>query len=243
MSNILRMLQMLPIYVVSGKTAENSTGADGYIAIKDEGTRGTVVNANTGLAVSAITDITGLTAWKDYIPVQEYVGGNPAWTTYVPCKLASGSIFVPPGVTAQYWQVLMVTAYTPGLNSKALDSVKFFSGGVEASVAGATYANDPNGGSGIYGPQYAFDGMTSSSFYQYLTNNNAPQPAYARIIFPAPITVDRVDIGYGTGSGPGERLADFTIQYSTDGVSWSTFRAVTGHGLWTSNVYEQFTQA
>ena len=100
MSNIARMLRSLPIYVTTGKTEKWSTNAAGYFPCLDTGTRNDSFNTSGALAVTQISDITGLVAWKDYIPVMEATGATAAFSLdgvgYIPIKVASGSIFALP---------------------------------------------------------------------------------------------------------------------------------------------------
>lgn len=108
MSNIVRMLRALPIYVTTGKTEKWSTNAAGYFPCQDTGTRNDSYNAGGALTVTQITDITGLVAWKDYIPVMEFSGGTAPFTIdgvgYIPVKKSSGSIF---SAAAEAWSATL----------------------------------------------------------------------------------------------------------------------------------------
>jgi len=92
------MLRSLPIYVVTGKTEKWSTNAAGYFPVLDTGTRNDSYAAGGALPVTVITDITGLTAWKDYIPVMEATGATAAFSLdgagYIPIRApADAAIF------------------------------------------------------------------------------------------------------------------------------------------------------
>lgn len=100
MSSILRALRTLPIYVVTGKTEYNTFGANAAVPCMDTGTLNDLLNAGGALGVTQITDITGLTAWKDYIPVQNETGRTVPFSYdangYFPIKKTSGAVFSSP---------------------------------------------------------------------------------------------------------------------------------------------------
>lgn len=108
MSSILRALRTLPIYVVTGKTRYNEFHPDAAVPCQDTGTSNSSTNAGGALRpTSLITDITGLVAWKDYIPVQEEAGRTVPYSYdangYFPIKMADASAIFTPPVTADTW--------------------------------------------------------------------------------------------------------------------------------------------
>lgn len=104
MSAILRALRTLPIFVVSGKTRFNEFHPDAAVPVQDTGTLNGSTNVGGALGVTQISDVTGLVAWKDYIPVQEEAGRTVPYSYdangYFPIRLAGETPIFSSGMSA-----------------------------------------------------------------------------------------------------------------------------------------------
>lgn len=112
---MLRLLKTLPVYVVADGvdwefdsirdvftiedgevTAVTPTLTPGCIPIKDEGT---ITDSTDGaIGVTVLDDVTGLVAWRDYVPVRISSGTEPfvvSATGYIPCRKIGGGDIVP----------------------------------------------------------------------------------------------------------------------------------------------------
>lgn len=150
MSSILRALRTLPVYVVTGKTEYNTFGANACVPAKDTGTPNDALNAGGAIGVTQITDVTGLVAWKDYVPVQQEEGRTVPFSYdangYFPIKKVSGAIFGVASTVLIHFDATPIVdssgnAYAITQGTANLDNNGKFSKGLNAATSAVTKVN------------------------------------------------------------------------------------------------------
>lgn len=87
--------------------------------------------------------------------------------------------------------------------------------------------------------QYAFDGNPSTG---WSSTNNAAPPQWLRYSLPSARTIAEVALQAGdTTARAGRAPAALQIQYSTDGVNWTTAKTYTGIPAWAAGEVRTFS--
>ena len=138
----------------------------------------------------------------------------------------------PPGVGHLYWRV-RVTATATGdsyfTNILELEMRSAF-GGADLCVGGVAAASSFEG---TYSPAKAFDNLLSAE-YMWLSINASPGPQWLRYQFVAPVDIKQIVLTGGAGGSNRWQRSPraFEVQWSDDGLVWTTKKAYTYENAW-----------
>lgn len=138
-----------------------------------------------------------------------------------------------------YWRLLITAHNGSAYNVSSGSEVQFRAtpGGADQSVGGTPFGTE---GSDVnFLPPKAFDNNYSTSWGTYPTQI----PVHIGYQFVEPVEVTEIAYAARHDSfGPSEAMKDGEVQWSDDGVTWTTEWAITGQTGWAASEERIFTK-
>jgi len=141
---------------------------------------------------------------------------------------------------ARAWRIFITNIVTPANNETRVNEITFhptFGGsalGAQADFAWSAKSHSGAGTSGRAGP--AFDANTSSVSIQ---NEGSLLPVHWGFARATPVGVME-ECQINPAGAAGEKITEMDVQWSPDGVNWTTKKSFTGIGSWTNGTFKSF---